>query len=97
MEEKEAVRKRRWDQFLMTSRTNKQRKILKMTNKISEIKRLFSKVKNNNERLKPEMHSYFSSSSYRTGSTDIPGPLSPLLPIVHRPRLVFRTTSRILT
>ena len=38
-----------------------------------------------------------SSSSYRTGSTDIPDPLSPLLPIVHRPRQVFRTTSRILT
>ena len=27
-----------------------------------------------------------SSSSYCTGSTDIPDPLSPLLPIVHRPR-----------
>ena len=27
-----------------------------------------------------------SSSSYRTSSTDIPDPLSPLLPIVHRPR-----------
>ena len=27
-----------------------------------------------------------SSSSCRTGSTDIPDPLSPLLPIVHRPR-----------
>ena len=26
-----------------------------------------------------------SSSSYRAGSTDIPDPLSPLLPIVHRP------------
>ena len=26
------------------------------------------------------------SSSYRAGSTDIPDPLSPLLPIVHRPR-----------
>ena len=38
-----------------------------------------------------------SSSSCRTGSTDIPDPLSPLLPIVHRPRQVFRTTSRILT
>ena len=33
-----------------------------------------------------------SSSSYRAGSTDIPDPLSPLLPIVHRPRQVFRTT-----
>ena len=40
---------------------------------------------------------YISSSSYRAGSTDIPDPLSPLLPIVHRPRKVFRTTSRILT
>ena len=31
---------------------------------------------------------YSSSSSllYRAGSTDIPDPLSPLLPIVHRPR-----------
>ena len=27
-----------------------------------------------------------SSSSYRAGSTDIPDPLSPLLPIVYRPR-----------
>ena len=27
-----------------------------------------------------------SSSSYRAGRTDIPDPLSPLLPIVHRPR-----------
>ena len=27
-----------------------------------------------------------SSSSYRAGSTDIPDPLSSLLPIVHRPR-----------
>ena len=34
-----------------------------------------------------------SSSSYRAGSTDIPDPLSPLLPIVHRPRQVFRTTT----
>ena len=38
-----------------------------------------------------------SSSSCRAGSTDIPDPLSPLLPIVHRPRQVFRTASRILT
>ena len=28
----------------------------------------------------------YISSSYRAGSTDIPDPLSPLLPIVHRPR-----------
>ena len=27
-----------------------------------------------------------SSSSYRAGSTDIPDPLSPLLPIVYRPK-----------
>ena len=39
----------------------------------------------------------YTSSSCRAGSTDIPDPLSPLLPIVHRPRQVFRTTSRILT
>ena len=38
-----------------------------------------------------------SSSSCRAASTDIPDPLSPLLPIVHRLRQVFRTTSRILT
>ena len=31
-------------------------------------------------------HTHTSSSSYRAGSTDIPDPLSPLLPIVHRPR-----------
>ena len=28
----------------------------------------------------------YISSSYHAGSTDIPDPLSPLLPIVHRPR-----------
>ena len=38
-----------------------------------------------------------SSSSYRAGSMDILDPLSPLLPIIHRPRQVFRTTPRILT
>ena len=38
-----------------------------------------------------------SSSSCRGASTDIPDPLSPLLPIVHRLRKVFRATSRILT
>ena len=38
-----------------------------------------------------------SSSQCRTASTDIPDPLSPLLPIVHRFWQVFRTTSRILT
>ena len=34
----------------------------------------------------PQNTQYYSSSSYRAGSTDIPDPLSPLLPIVHRPR-----------
>ena len=37
------------------------------------------------------------SSSCRATSTDIPDPLSPLFPIVHRFRQYFRTTSRILT
>ena len=37
------------------------------------------------------------SSSCRAGSTDIPDPLSPLFPIVHRLWQVFWTTSRILT
>ena len=35
---------------------------------------------------KTKLSSSSSSSSYRAGSTDIPDPLSPLLPIVHRPR-----------
>ena len=38
-----------------------------------------------------------SSSSCRAASTDIPDPLSPLLPIVHRLWQVFRAISRILT
>ena len=38
-----------------------------------------------------------SSSSCRTASTDIPDPLSPRLPIIHRLRQVFRYTSRIIT
>ena len=41
--------------------------------------------------------SYISSSSCRAASTDIPDPLSPFLPIVHRLWQVFRATSRILT
>ena len=40
---------------------------------------------------------WWSSSSYRAASMDIPDPLSPLLPIIHRLWLVFRATSRILT
>ena len=43
------------------------------------------------------LRSSSSSSSCHAGSTDIPDPLSPLLPIVHRPRQVLRTTSCILT
>ena len=38
-----------------------------------------------------------SSSSCRATSTDIPDPLSPLLPIIHRFWQVFRVASRILT
>ena len=38
-----------------------------------------------------------TSSSCRAASTNIPDPLSPLLPIVHRLWQVFRATSRILT
>ena len=37
------------------------------------------------------------SSSCRATSTDIPDPLSPLLPIVHRLWQVFKAISRILT
>ena len=38
-----------------------------------------------------------SSSSCHATSTDIPDPLSPLLPIIHRLRQVFRVTSCVLT
>ena len=38
-----------------------------------------------------------SSSSCHAASTDIPDPLSPLLPIIHRLWQVFRATSHILT
>ena len=38
-----------------------------------------------------------SSSSCRAASTDIPDPLSTLLPIIHHFWQVFRATSRILT
>ena len=44
-----------------------------------------------------KQHNNSSSSSCRAGSTDIPDPLSPLLPFLHRPWQVFRTASRILT
>ena len=42
------------------------------------------------------IHIYISSSC-RAASTDIPDPLSPLLPIIHRLWQVFWATSRILT
>ena len=42
-----------------------------------------------NERIDTKLEEkssfFFISSSYRAGSTDIPDPLSPLLPIVHHP------------
>ena len=38
-----------------------------------------------------------SSSSCRAASTDIPDPLSPRLPIIHRLWQVFSVTSRIIT
>ena len=38
-----------------------------------------------------------SSSSCRAACTDIPDPLSPRLPIIHRLRQVFGVTSRIIT
>ena len=38
-----------------------------------------------------------SSSSCRAASADIPDPLSPFLPIIHRLRQVFRVTSCVLT
>ena len=40
---------------------------------------------------------FISLSSCRATSTDIPDPLSSLLPIVHRLRQVFKAASRILT
>ena len=40
----------------------------------------------NNSKCFLSSYNLSSSSSYRAGSTDIPDPLSPLLPIVHRPR-----------
>ena len=39
---------------------------------------------------------YHHSSSWRAASTDIPDPLCPRLPIIHRLRLVFRVTSCII-
>ena len=39
---------------------------------------------------------YISSLSFRAASTDIPDPLSPILPITHRLRQVFGVTSCVL-
>ena len=50
------------------------------------------KVKTRNFFTDPNSSSS-SSSSCRAASTDIPDPLSPLLPFVHRLWQVFRTTS----
>ena len=46
----------------------------------------FQTIKPYRNRPNSKILSSSSSSSYRAGSTDIPDPLSPLLPIVHRPR-----------
>ena len=47
----------------------------------------FQVTNNNPKKIMIALGNYSSSSSsYRAGSTDIPDPLSPLLPIVHRPR-----------
>ena len=43
------------------------------------------------------MNTSSSSSSCRAASADIPDPLSPFLPIIHRLRQVFRVTSCVLT
>ena len=47
--------------------------------------------------IKKCLHRISSSSSCRAASTDIPDPLSPLLPITHRLRQVFKVTSCVLT
>ena len=43
------------------------------------------------------IYTYISSSSCRAASTDIPDPISPLFPVIHRLWKVFRATPRILT
>ena len=43
------------------------------------------------------VHNIYISSSCRAASTDIPDLLSPLLPIIHRLRQVFRIISCVLT
>ena len=59
---------------------------------------VFSFYEGNHHITNDSLNIYISSSSScRAASTDIPDPLSPLLPILHRLWQVFRTTSRILT
>ena len=53
---------------------------------IWKLERILIKLYRQNVSLLFYIFIYISSSSYRAGSTDIPDPLSPLLPIVHRPR-----------
>ena len=74
------------------SRKHKRKKERKKESEIaSKEKRGFT------ERDLKKTSSSLLSSSCRAGSTDIHDPLSPLFPIFHRLRQVFRTTSRILT
>ena len=51
----------------------------------------------NHGKFLPKTQQYSLSASCRAASTDVPDPLSPLLPIVYRLWQVFRATSRILT
>ena len=65
-------------------------------NPFVSISKLKPKLLNN----KPNFYTFYTSSSSlscRAASTDIPDPLSPLFPVVHRLWQVFRATSRILT
>ena len=43
------------------------------------------------------LNPFLYKSSCRAASTDIPDPLSPLLPIIHRLRQVFKVTSCVTT
>ena len=61
---------------------------------------MFNQIYINEEMLAKYIYIHIytsSSSSCHAAGTDIPDPLSPLLPIVHRLWQVFRATSRILT
>ena len=54
-------------------------------------------IKNTTRLLVPFLRLYISSSSCRAASADIPDPLSPFLPIIHRLRQVLEVTSCVLT